>query len=45
MSGVDLKTGALLDQQLALSAYLEALLGETPESVAVESAPPPRLCA
>lgn len=39
MSGVDLKTGALLDQQLALSAYLEALLGEMPEPVPVESAP------
>ena len=39
MNGVDLKTGALLDQQLALSAYLEALLGETPEPVPVESAP------
>ena len=39
MSGVDLKTGALLDQQLALSAYLEALLGEVPEPGPVESAP------
>jgi purine-binding chemotaxis protein CheW len=39
MSGVDLKTGALLDQQLALSAYLEALLDGTPEPVPVESAP------
>lgn len=30
MSAQDLKTGDLLDQQLALSAYLEALLEESP---------------
>lgn len=30
MSAQDLKTGTLLDQQLALSAYLEALLGGEP---------------
>ena len=45
MSAQDLKTGSLLDQQLALSAYLEALLGEPPVApdtpAPVSPAPPP----
>jgi purine-binding chemotaxis protein CheW len=36
---VEVKTGALLDQQLALSAYLEALLGDTAVPPAVADTP------
>ena len=41
MSAQDLKTGTLLDQQLALSAYLEALLGESPAAPDAPAAPSP----
>lgn len=41
MSAQDLESGTLLDQQLALSAYLEALLGEAPVPEPETSPPVP----
>ena len=39
MSGFEVKSGTLLDQKLALSAYFEALLDETPVQARVDAPP------